>query len=96
MEFSACPSTTPTQSNQPIAASSFDPNSPDVPQQYYLSPDQERAPQNATYTQREDNNMTTSPNGTAASACDHSRSVSPRTGREPKNLSFELIYNAAL
>jgi hypothetical protein len=40
--------------------------------------------------------MTTSPNGTAASAYAHSRSVSPRTGKEPKNLTFELLFNEAL
>jgi hypothetical protein len=95
MEISARPSNTPTQNYQPTAASTFAPDSPGVPQQYYLSPDQERAPQNGTNTHTEVT-MTTSPNGTAASAYAPSRSVSPRTGKEPKNLTFELLYNEVL
>ncbi|KAK0639027.1 hypothetical protein B0T16DRAFT_338838 [Cercophora newfieldiana] len=37
-----------------------------------------------------------SSNGPEATAYGESRSVSPRTGKEPKNLAFELLFNEAL
>jgi len=97
MEFTSRPSTTPAQSHQPTAVSAFDPDSsPDLPHQYYLSPVRERASYNVPTTYTQENMTAASPNGPAAMAYGQSRSVSPRTSREPKNLTFELLFNEAL